>query len=105
MFYNFKEYKGLVDNQIGMKIKTLKLDNEGEFVSKKSKNVLHECGIQRQTSAPYTPQQNEVAERANRTMMECARSMICAQGLDLEFWAEVVKTTIYMKNQCPTKGL
>jgi transposase InsO family protein len=42
---------------------------------------LHECGIERQTSAPYTPQQNGVAERANRTIMECARSMIRAQGL------------------------
>jgi len=81
------------------------LDNEGEFVLKKFDNFLHECGIQRQTSAPYTPQQNGVAERANRTIMECTRSMICAQGLDLEFWAEMVNTTVYIKNQCPIKAL
>ncbi len=37
--------------------------------------------------------------------MECARSMIRAQGLDLEFWGNAVKTTIYIKNQCPTKAL
>ncbi len=36
--------------------------------------------------------------------MECARSMIHAQGLDLEFWAEAVNTTVYIKNQCPTKA-
>jgi len=47
-----------------------------------------ECGIQRQTSAPYSLQQNGVAKRANRTIMECARSMILAQGLELEFWGE-----------------
>jgi hypothetical protein len=37
--------------------------------------------------------------------MECAKNMIHAQGLDLEFWAEVMNTTIYIKNQCPTKAL
>ncbi len=37
--------------------------------------------------------------------MECTRSMICAQGLDLEFWAEAVNTAVYIKNRCPTKAL
>jgi transposase InsO family protein len=98
VFDKFKEYKALVENQIDMKIKTLKLDNKGEFVSKKFDNFLHECGIQRQTSAPYTPQQNGVAERANSTILECARSMIRAQGLDLKFWVEAVNTAVYIKN-------
>jgi hypothetical protein len=74
-------------------------------VSKKFDNFLHECGIQRQTSAPYTPEQNGVAKRANRTIMECARSMNRAQGLDLEFWAEAVNMVVYIKNRCPTKAL
>jgi transposase InsO family protein len=47
-----------VENQTGMKIKTLQSDNGGEFVSKKFDDFLRECGIQGQTSAPYTPQQN-----------------------------------------------
>ncbi len=100
-----KAYKALVENQTDMKIKTLRSNNGGEFVSKKFDNFLHECGIQQQASAPYTPQQNGVVERANRTIMECARSMIRAQGLDLEFWAEVVNTVVYIKNRCPTKAL
>ncbi len=74
-------------------------------MSKKFDNFLHEWGIQRQTNAPYTQQQNEVAERANRTIMECTRNMIRAQGLDLEFRAEAVNTAIYIKNRCPTKAL
>ncbi len=37
--------------------------------------------------------------------MECARSMIRAQGLDLEFWAEAVNMAVYIKNRCPTKAL
>jgi hypothetical protein len=105
VFDKVKAYKALVDNQIDMKIKTLRFDNRGKFVSKKFDNFLHECGIQRQTSAPYTPQQNGVAERANRTIMECTKSMIRAQGLDLEFWAEAVNTAVYIKNPCPSKAL
>ncbi len=102
MFDKFKAYKALVENQTGMKIKTLQSNNGGKFVSKKFDDFLHECGIEHQTSAPYTPQQNGVAERANRTIMECTRSMICAQGLDLEFWAEAVNTEVYINNRCPT---
>jgi len=104
-FEKFKQYKALVDNEIGHKIKVLRSDNGGEFVSKKFDAFLTECGIQRQTSAPYSPQQNGVAERANRTIMECVRSMILAQGLELEFLGEAVNTAVYIKNRCPTKAL
>ncbi len=51
-------------------------------MSKKFDAFLVECGIQRQTSAPYPPQQNSVAKRANKTIVECARSMILTQGLE-----------------------
>jgi len=105
VFDKFKAYKALVDNQTGMRIKTLRFNNGGEFVSKKFDDFLHECGIQRQTSAPYTPQQNGVTKRANITIMECARSMIHAQELDLEFWAKIVNMAVYIKNRCPTKAL
>ncbi len=55
VFEKFKAYKALVENQIGMKIKTLRFDNGGKFVSKKFDDLLRECEIQQQTSAPYTP--------------------------------------------------
>ncbi len=74
-------------------------------MSKKFDAFLAECEIQRHTSAPYSPQQNGVAERANRTIMECARSMILAQGLGLEFWGEAMNTAVYIKNQCQPKAL
>jgi hypothetical protein len=51
-FEKFKQYKALVENEIGHKIKVLRSDNIGEFVSKKFDAFLAECGIQRQTSAP-----------------------------------------------------
>jgi transposase InsO family protein len=77
-FEKLKQYKALVNNEIGHKIKVLQSDNEGEFVSKKFDAFLTECGIQRQTSVPYFPQQNGVAKCANRTIMECARRMTLA---------------------------
>jgi transposase InsO family protein len=64
-FEKFKQYKALVENKIGHKIKVLRSNNGGEFVSKKFDAFLAECGIQQQTSVPYSPQQNGVAERAN----------------------------------------
>jgi len=105
-FEKFKQYKALVENEIGHKIKVLRSNNGGEFVCKKFDAFLAECGIQRQTSEPYSPQQNGVAEHANRTIMECARSMILAQRLELEFWGEAVNMmAVYIKNRCPTKAL
>ncbi len=84
-FEKFKQYKALVENEIGHKIKVLHSDNGRQFVFKKFDTFFTECGIQRQTNAPYFPQQNGIVERANRTIMECVRSMILAQGLELEF--------------------
>ncbi len=104
VFDKFKAYKMLVENETNMKIKNLWSLME-ESLCPKNLMVFGECGIQWQTSALYTPQQNGYAEHVNRTIMECVRSMILIQGLDLEFWAEVVNTTIYIKNQCPTKAL
>jgi hypothetical protein len=60
-------------------------------------------GILHQTSVPYTPEQNGVAERMNRTLVESARSMIFQGSLDVQFWAEAVSTVAYLRNRCPTK--
>jgi hypothetical protein len=103
-FEKFKKYKALVENEIRHKIKVLRSDNGGEFVSKKFDAFLAECGIQQQISAPYLPQQNGVAKRANTTIMECARNMILAQGLELEFWGKTMNMAVYIKNRCPTKA-
>jgi transposase InsO family protein len=81
VFDKFKAYKALVENEIGMKIKTLHFDYGGKFVSKDFDNFLHEYGIQQQTSVPYTPQQNGIAKQTNRTIVKCTRNMIHAQGL------------------------
>ncbi|CAL2225182.1 unnamed protein product [Prunus armeniaca] len=59
----------------------------------------------RQLTVAYSPQQNGVAERKNRTIMEMAKYMIIEKKMPLELWAEAVNTDVYVQNRCPTKAL
>jgi transposase InsO family protein len=77
----FKEFKALVETQSEHKIKVFQSDNGGEYISKGFERFLRAHGIKKQTSTPYSPQQNGVAKRANRTLVEMARSMLHAQNL------------------------
>ena len=95
----------MVENYTGKRIKTLRSDNDGEYISTTFTQYLKSQGIQHQLTIPYTPEQNGVAERANHTIVEKARSMLYARDMDLKFWAEAVSTAIYLKNRNPTKAL
>ena len=105
VFDKFVEWKTLVEKQTEHKVKVLQSDNGGEYMSKAFDMFCSKEGIARQTSAPYTPQQNGVAKRANRTIVEMARSMMHAQGLGLDFWAETVCTAAYTCNRCPSRAV
>jgi hypothetical protein len=63
------------------------------------------CGIARQKTTPYTPQQNGVAKRMNMTLMEKARSMLRSVRLGQELWAEAVGTTCYLVNRSLSSAL
>ena len=102
VFEKFVDWKALVERQSEHKIKVFKSDNGREYTSKRFDEFLHIHGINRHTSAPYTPQQNGVAECANRTIVEMARSMIHSKGLGKQFWAEAVCNAAYTCNWCPT---
>ena len=86
-------------------LKVLRSDNGGEFVSKNFDMFLAKNGIARQMLTPYTPQQNGVAKGANRTIVEMARSMLYAQNIGFELWAEVVSCVVYIRNRCATAAL
>lgn len=105
VFAKFLEWKALVEAQSEHKIKALRTDNGGEFISKQFDEYLKTCGIERQVTPPYTPQLNGVAERMNRTLVEMARCMLFAKKLDFELWAEAVVTAAYTRNRCPTQAL
>ena len=73
VFERFKEFKALVENSTEKKIKKLKSDNGGEYIDKDFTSFCAEEGIKREWTAPYNPEQNGVAERKNKTIVEVAR--------------------------------
>jgi Integrase core domain len=92
------ELKNMVENQTGSKIKILRSDNGSEYVNKEMAKFLKSNGIIHQTTNVYTPQQNGVAERMNRTLVEKAKCFLIDLGLKKSFWAEALNTAAYIIN-------
>lgn len=105
VFKYFLEWKALVEKSSGRKLNTLRTDNGGEYVSSKFEDYLKSEGIRHEFTVPKTPEQNGVAERMNRTLMETVRSMLADAKLPQSFWAECLSTAVYLRNRSPTKAL
>ncbi|KAI3770548.1 hypothetical protein L6452_01684 [Arctium lappa] len=88
-----------IENQTNQKVKVIRSDNGTEFKNHDLNTFCEEKGIERQYSAPRTPQQNGVAERRNRTLIEAARSLLADSNLPITFWAEAVNTACYVQNR------
>jgi transposase InsO family protein len=82
-FEKFKEFHNEVENQCGKKIKTLRSDRGGEYLSHEFSSHLKSCGIVPQLTPPGTPQRNGVSERRNRTSLDMVRSMMSQSDLPL----------------------
>ena len=90
VFKKFKEYEALVTSDCKEQIGMLRSENGGEYMSREFELYLKSKGIRHETSCAYTPEQNGVAERLNRTLVESARSMIAHAWLPNTFWAEAI---------------
>ena len=88
-----------------MKIKAVRNDRGGEYMSEEFSAYLKKYGSKAETTAAYSPQQNGVAERLNRTLGEAARSMLQQAGLNKSFWAEAISTAAYLRNRMVTTVL
>ncbi|OWZ19016.1 hypothetical protein PHMEG_0006804 [Phytophthora megakarya] len=93
------EFKAFYENQWGERLKCLRSDNGTEYVNKRMTAMCSRNGIMHQRTVPYSPQQNGVAERMNRTIMEKARSMLYYKGIPTMLWAEAVGTAVYLINR------
>lgn len=102
---HFKNYVMRLKTEKGLVVDTLRTDNGGEYVSNELKSWMQHMGIRHEKSAPYTPQQSGVAERYNRTLMECARCIMYGRNVPLLLWAEAVQHANYLKNRVPYKGV
>lgn len=78
----------LVERQTDKKVKCILSDNETEFCNKTVDDFCHSLGIDHQISALYTPQQNEVVECRNQTLIEAARTMLSDSKLPFFFWGK-----------------
>jgi transposase InsO family protein len=82
-----------------LKIKNIRSDNGLEFQNTNVEEFLDEEGIKHEFSALYTPQQNGIAERKNRTLIEAARIMLDEYKTPDIFWAEVINTACHTINR------
>ncbi|GJZ43343.1 putative ribonuclease H-like domain-containing protein [Tanacetum coccineum] len=88
-----------IENQINHKVKIIRCDNGTEFKNNDMNQFCGIKGIKREFSIARTPQQNGVAERKNRTLIEAARTMLADSLLPTTFWAEAVSTACYVQNR------
>ena len=105
VFERFREFKTLVENQTGKKIRVLRTDNGGEYTSYEFMEYCSAEGIKKEHIVPHTPQQNGVAKRKNMTMVGAAKAMLFDQGLPLSLWIEAYRTAVYIQNKCPQTAL
>ncbi|KAL0746111.1 hypothetical protein Bca101_101377 [Brassica carinata] len=101
----FKNFQCYVTNQYNAKLKIFRSDNGGEYTSRLFKQHLAQHGILHQTSCPYTTQQNGVAERKNRHLMEVDRSMMFQSNVPKRYWSDAVMSACYLINRIPTRVL
>ena len=105
VFQKFVEWKALVEKFTSKRLKALRSDNGGEYLSSEFKDYPSREGIRHELTVPKTPQQNGVAKRMNRTLVEKRGSMLFYAHLPLKFWAEALSTAVYLRNRSPTKAV
>jgi transposase InsO family protein len=94
-----KKFLRRAQNEFGLRIKKITSVNGTEFKNFQIEGFLEEECIKHEFSSPYTPQQNSVVERKNRTLMDMARTMLEKYKTLDRFWAEAINTACYSINQ------
>ena len=98
-YESFKNWKMLIETHTNRKVKALRTDNGLEFCNKRFDELCARSGIMRHRTVSYTPQQNGLAERMNKTLIENVRCMLFHSKLPKTLWAEALNTTCYLINK------
>ena len=101
----FMIYKAEVENQLDLKIKRLRSDRGGEYDSTSLRKFCELNGIVHEVTAPYTPEQNGIAERKNRTLKDMMNAMLISSGMPTNMWGEAILSACYVLNRVPHKKL
>jgi transposase InsO family protein len=94
-----KKFFRRAQNEFDAKVKKIRIDNGTEFKNTQVEDFLDEEGIKHEFLAPYTPKQNGVAERKNRTLIEMVRTMLDEYKTSDRFWAEAINTACHATNR------
>ena len=104
-FDMFKRYKNEVENQKNRKIKILQSDRGGEYFPNDFSMFCEKHGMIHESSTPYTPQQNGLVEKKNRTLANMVNAMILSAELPFSLWGEALLTTYHVHNRVPSKKI
>ncbi|KAI5328264.1 hypothetical protein L3X38_027661 [Prunus dulcis] len=101
----FQQFYHMVETQFHARIQVLQYDNGGEFLNHDLNKFLQDHGIIHQRSCPYTPQQNGMAERKNRHLLEVVRASLFGANMPRSFWGEAILSATYLINRIPSSIL
>ncbi|KAK2988104.1 hypothetical protein RJ640_023853 [Escallonia rubra] len=101
----FQQFCKMIHTQYNVRIQVLRSDNGGEYLSAELQQYLKAHGIIHQTTCSNTPQQNGVAERKNRHLLEVVRASLIEAHLPLSYWGEVLISTAYLINRVPSRTI
>jgi transposase InsO family protein len=94
-----KRFLRWAQNEFGLRIKKIRSDNGTKFKNSQIEGFLEKEGIKHEFSSPYTPQQNGVVERKNRTLLDMVRTMLDEYKAPDRFWEEAINTACYSINR------
>lgn len=105
IFSVFKSFFAYIETQFSTGIKVLRSDSGGEYMSHEFHDFLQQKCIVSHRSCPYTPQQNRVAERKNRHLLDITRTLLLESSVPSKLWIEALSTAIYLINQLSSQVL
>lgn len=97
-----KTYEAMATAHFQTRMSRLRCDNGGEYSGKQMKMFCRQRGIQLEMTVPYTPEQNGLSERMNRTIVEKVRAMLAGSKVTKRLWGEAVYAAAYLINRSPT---
>lgn len=105
VYEKIQNYMEMVKNKFGKYPNILRSDNGGEYVSKHVQSYLESKGVQYQYTVPYSPQQNGVSERKNRSLVEMGRCLLKEASIGNKYWGEAIMTANYLQNRLVSKTI
>ena len=102
LFSIFQKFYAEIQTQFNISIRVLRSDNAREYFSTPFTSFMSQHGIIHQSSCAHTPQQNGVAERKNRHLVETARTLLLHSHVPFRFWGDAVLTACYLINRMPS---